>query len=185
MQRDKQSSQRMLPGLLTHPAPDSHRAPRVRAASQSHPAADSARAHGQADSSFHKRAPCDGTHSRTLRTPFTPCLRHTCVLQGHKATYSFSRASVRPPMQSHTQTGFAWFPHTDTHPTGRLAHTGGPTPFLSYTSSVTHSCTPVSLSHFLSSRAWPGAQETISSLGNLRGRGFRIHSGRLLWPLGP
>lgn len=55
------------------------------------------------------------------------------------------------------------------HPPHSLAHTEQPTQPLSHTSSVTGSCTLISLYHFLSSWAWQGVQETISALGNLKG----------------
>lgn len=49
---------------------------------------------------------------------------------------------------------------------------------------ITHSCSLISLYHFLSSQAWQGAQETISTLGNLKGWDFGdLQSDRVFWPL--
>lgn len=78
---------------------------------------------------------------------------------------SHTVSCICPASHTVTHTGCTWFSHARTHP--RDSPSVSPA-FLSPASSGTHSCTLLSLSHFLSSWAWQGAQEAINSLGNLQ-----------------
>lgn len=111
------------------------------------------------------------THTRHLWWfPRTDSISHThqCYKITGSATHSFSPVQVQPQMQSHKLVLAGSLTHAhppkQCHPR-RMSHSVS----LSHTSSVTHGCTLISLYHFLSFRAWQGAQETISTLGNLKG----------------